>query len=611
MLHARRFRVRYALPRDHPDPEAVRHRLDAVVAEALPTALAEALATHDDPRDESIVLIRRLELALVLRAGWRPEAIARAWADEIARALDRAFSTGEGIELLRFEGPADRLARFLAEAVAGTGWDRWYLRPFVHLRPLPISAALRIAICADPDDGLEALVSLPPPTLLRVLGALSRGDARRTLAALTGGGARQPVADDVRTAAAIQERLRDAPADAAGSARLALRLALELARPARRRPSGGTALAARAVAALARQAAAGGRGLAALERTIETGDRVALAALLEEPTEELVAAVARGIESWTPPGAARPPASEEAISAAAGDSRYTRFGALFQLLPHLADLPLAEAAAGLAECGELDAEGALRALVALKALGDARAFTDPVVRDVLGLPASLTARELRVWQREVGRPGAAQVRAAAELAVPSAVLTTVPARGGAVALLVDATSSLWAGARPARSGGEARLAEWARSAAARVVTACPALALPGLAEARQLDPDDDAHAVLARLDALAGDLAALELPPALRGPRSLDLALSVLAQRALRSLARRVPSAGRASLAYLHANVLHVPARLDEEPGRVLVRLGRAPLDVLVRMTGIAHGPARAHWLSDPRPFDLYPEDES
>jgi hypothetical protein len=88
--------------------------------------------------------------------------------------------------------------------------------------------------------------------------------------------------------------------------------------------------------------------------------------------------------------------------------RHTPFGGVFLLLPRLAELPLPE------EFGDL---ALLRLWLAVKCVGTERAFPffcDPLVRELLGVDADLSADAFRKWQARV--PGVAFARLDAMLA---------------------------------------------------------------------------------------------------------------------------------------------------------------------------------------------------
>jgi hypothetical protein len=77
------------------------------------------------------------------------------------------------------------------------------------------------------------------------------------------------------------------------------------------------------------------------------------------------------------------------------------------------------------------------------------------------------------------------------------------------------------------------------------------------------------------------------------------------AARALRRFARRLPGFGDASCMHLWNNLLDLSATVEGREDRVVVRLTRAPLDVILRLSGQTRGERRWPWL-DARPFVLF-----
>src|SRR5262249_33703902 len=87
-----------------------------------------------------------------------------------------------------------------------------------------------------------------------------------------------------------------------------------------------------------------------------------------------------------------------------GQTRFTPFGGVFYLLPHLAELGLADCAGALPAFDATTPEALVRFLVLLKALGAARAprtFFDPVLRELAGVPLDLSVETVRAWARHV------------------------------------------------------------------------------------------------------------------------------------------------------------------------------------------------------------------
>jgi len=160
-LHIRRFHAQYLVPHDHPAPQRLKVRIDDAVAQhLLGQTLSLALANLFSETDESIWLIRRLELDLSVNAAWEREQLTRVIAAQIVRMLGAALNETGDENVVRFANRAAHLARFLSDVTAGRAWGKWYYESFAGLRPLTTSAALRTAICNEPDAGQAALLQL-------------------------------------------------------------------------------------------------------------------------------------------------------------------------------------------------------------------------------------------------------------------------------------------------------------------------------------------------------------------------------------------------------------------------------------------------------------------
>jgi hypothetical protein len=90
--------------------------------------------------------------------------------------------------------------------------------------------------------------------------------------------------------------------------------------------------------------------------------------------------------------------------------------------------------------------------------------------------------------------------------------------------------------------------------------------------------------------------------------RRLDLALRIVAQQLLRTVAWRLPGFARSNLPYLSRNFLDFSASMEEDPARRVVRLGRPPLHLVLNMTGMTRQSYRLSWL-DERPFALFQDE--
>jgi hypothetical protein len=151
------------------------------------SALEELLAPLLDPADPSVWIIRRLALSAIVDGGDAGQA-ARCFGLALRGALKRALHGEDGQGIVRFADRAAYLARLLADVARGDGFDRWYHFRYAHLRPLPVAHALSQAIAANRDDAPAALAVLESAgELAGVIAALEEAGAGRVVALLSGG----------------------------------------------------------------------------------------------------------------------------------------------------------------------------------------------------------------------------------------------------------------------------------------------------------------------------------------------------------------------------------------------------------------------------------------
>jgi hypothetical protein len=94
------------------------------------------------------------------------------------------------------------------------------------------------------------------------------------------------------------------------------------------------------------------------------------------------------------------------ISSEQAEPRYTPFGGMFLLLPLIDELPLPDATRGWPDAEESEAVALVRFLLLLKCCGGSRAakaFYDPLLRDLLAIASTMSPSVLAAWQMENGR----------------------------------------------------------------------------------------------------------------------------------------------------------------------------------------------------------------
>jgi hypothetical protein len=644
-LHIRRFHAEYLVSGDHLAPQLVKGRIDEAVAQHLlgPT-LSTILSRRFSETDESVWLIRRLELDVAVNASWEKEELTRVIAMQLARTLGSTLEQEENDEnVLRFASRAAYLAHFLSDLAAGTAWGRWYYESFAGLRPLSTSAALRSAICDQQETGESALRQLTNEELKKVTGALASQDARRVLDSFAGHATEAPEFECCQAAWAALRMIEADSFNRAHEWSQALHLYLLASRE---RPDvGGATLkqSATAVLQLARLTASSsaeqvrqilgaltGGDLRALYQAAGGADAEMLAPLLlcppvwvREVIETLLARSGGGEGKETEGATAR---------------RATSFGGIFLLLPLIDELPLAEATRGWPQTDEAAAISLVRFLLLVKCCGQQQAqsaFYDPLLRDLSLIPPGVSPLVIREWGARIK---ASQLRRFLETLIDwqssrgaiqnkRQILGCADLRGVPVAILIDGARGHWLTCQSYSRLRPQRLVKALRSFLSRLdgddgILLCESSLLAtfwseltdvrmlGLEDERARDDSGEERqlaGLLSRLDKLPADLEFLSLPHSLRLARSLDQTLSVAAQQVYRAFSWRLPGFAEASVPYLSSNFLAFSGSVEEEPARRVVRLSRPPLHLVLSLTGIARQTYCLSWL-DERALALFPE---
>jgi len=407
-LNIRRFSSQYLIPRDHPAPEHIKARLDGAIAapvlkESLPLALSSLLPADDD----SVFMIRRLDLTVDVNAAWESDQLTHVILAQFVRQLSVSLGHQEnGGDVLRFANRATYLARFLLDLTRGVAWGRWYYESFAGLRLLTTSAALRSAVCSQADVGREALLLLSEDDLKSVLHALTRQDVRRVFDAVA----------DIDAAVGQVECFRllwqawdyvVADLKTSDDWLLALRLFLRASRE--RQELSGPALKAASIAlvSLARLL---------LESSVEQRQQL-VTALVHNDLASLYLAAGANAEVLTPLLSCPSEWIADVVAILLGEKnerpaettevparRDTSFGGIFLLLPLLDELPLDSATAGWPVVDDATAAALVRFLVLVKCCAPQhrqRAFYDPLLRDVVLIGGEVTSSVIAEWSTRI------------------------------------------------------------------------------------------------------------------------------------------------------------------------------------------------------------------
>lgn len=545
-----RMRVHCAVARNHPQPDAVRRRLDEVLAGPLQTAVASILEPLARLRSEEVFIIERLELDVTLDPSRNLDEVARRWAAQLASRLVGVLSGDTRTPHLRFADEAHYLARFLVDEAAGCAAGKWYYRRYRGYAALPTPAILRSAVIDDAPRGLAALATLTPAELGGVLAALGEREAERIVrAAVALDGDRD---DFARAAGALaQAAARFGALDISPRARwtAALALTATAARLVERATLPSLVRLANALAAWRRDAEA---GAAAAPSSGESAlDQVPLFALTPSLRGKLEAAL-------------RPPATARA---AVTPTATTRFGGMILLLARSADWPLER----------LFASARDRALLRLNLLsrcaGPSRrrgVVGDALLQRLCGLEEVESIDAVEPWAKEHAATIAHELPSLlAARHVPwsrSVILTIARAAGRTWALTIAEPDGYWLSLAPLDAALRARLGQ----------DAC------GLALARVRKQTRLIRYLAADEDALGDDA---------------EPALVTAAQALLHAFARTLPGFSESSPTFLYDNFLAFSATVEEVGGRSLCRMGRPPLAALLSLIGAQRGRLALPWL--------------
>jgi hypothetical protein len=164
----------YRVPRDHPQPEALRHQLDNLLHDRLIPALDASFSPVLEQQD-GVWLIDSLETNLTLDSGLAEEvSLAELISRQISSRLVQITSAPpDGGNVRYFPSRAAFAAQFIRDALDGDV-DRWEYQEFAGLRSLPLPQTIREAIVRDgPATARDVVATLRRtgrwPTILDLL----------------------------------------------------------------------------------------------------------------------------------------------------------------------------------------------------------------------------------------------------------------------------------------------------------------------------------------------------------------------------------------------------------------------------------------------------------
>ncbi len=600
-LNIHRLRCMYLVPSDHPVPDVVRSRLDHVVEHKFKNAIATALSRALPDSTAGVWLIRSLTFDVDLNLDAGEDHLAESWAKQAAISVARILQeSATADQVLHFSSAAAHLAHFLRDLADGSAWEKWYYRKFEGMRSLPLSAALRTAICRDPATGLEALQQMNESAVRRVLLSLNEHDAKQILTEIARDD--QPQQQLELAQLSPQSVL---PYAVDGEHRAALHLYLRLAKqhPA----TAGSQLKSAAVSLVClSRCLRDTPQQTALINILKEGDAVALFQSLAQSDAERLLPLLGAPHDWLQSIAhAQIPS---AIPIPSEETRHTAAGGIFLLLPLLDAMPIEAATQHWPALNDCAPASLARWIILMKCFGVAGAaliFHDPLVRDLLGIAPQIDSASLKNWLRALTR------RQLLEFQNQIALWQIDGTIAAELSVSVFATGSKPPWLLCCEQQHRSLLLALPDSPSSHTLLLDAINAWPALADHPNI-PGADEHQLagtpLSEGDrqALLRDVEYLRLPSALRSSQRSELTFSVAARALLRNLSGRLMGFSQSGLEYLFANFLDIPASMQMSSGQSVIRLGQSPLHVVLSLAGMNRQSYTLSW--SPGTFALFPD---
>ena len=627
-LQILRVNAKYVVSTQHPSPARLKDQLDHELRNNLPRVLSTSFSSWFSENDPSIWFVRRLQIDVAASSG---EELSRTFSTQLGRTLGQTLSDGgEPNTVVHFSDRVSYVARFLHDLARGYAWSCWYYDSFEGLRMLPTSAALRTAICDQSEPGREALLNLSSNDLLDVLRALNRHDAGLILDNLASTSEAGDEVDCCKIAWDAWQSITPGSLDGFDESQRALHLYLMSSRD---QPAIGLNLKRATHAILCFADRLANRSAAENEQLLSALTENSLAGFYKTAGSdaETLLPFLRCSPEWLREVAdVIGEQSAQKADYSGQNQRHTSFGAAFLLLPFIDELPLEKATRDWPHLSEAAAISLVRFLLLVKCCGvqnARRSFEDPLLRDLLLIPPSISVETICEWQSRINTRDVQKFmqtllewqRTQGTLAGEKQILTEVVADGQRFIVSVDGERGLWTmlqTSEPARLIAALRNPAFGLEHSDRVLFCDPTLIemlwaeFPSVKMISLLDAeteDDQIRTILARLEKLPSDLEHLAIPSPFQLSPELDSALSLVAQNLMRAFAATLPGFGLSSLQYLWSNFLNFSATLDEEPERRVVRLTRPPLHLVLARAGVTRQSYRLRWL-DERPLMLFEE---
>lgn len=536
-------------------------RFDRMASDQLARTLGQAL-TPLLSREPGLVLLDKLECELTLDSTLSDQTIVDSWASEITRVLSRRLRGDTSQAIACFDHHADLLAAFLIDLIKGQAWHTWVYRSFDGLKMLPLSVALRTAIIDDTGAGLNVLLGMKKHEQLMIIRSLGEVESNRVLSTLARSEG-DTVLDPDTIARHLLTSIQPWSITLHGQGALSLWLFLQ-ANSSLRMNCKAQELLIREMVHLKEKL----KDSEPFKKTFAKEDTALREKYIHET--EIIAGLSLPIrkqilnlllQDQDDEGCADI-YQEKGVD---GKVRFTLNGGTILLLRFIAQLPIAD----LPAVDEEDA-ACLRLMILAKTMGGdhfTQVFNDPVLRDLLVVPAALTVTAAKSW----------------------AVSQQLSTWQKWLSVIADWRRGLWNTKEDEqvlcnRFGIHRLVTESVKGAWLSAATNVNRAVLK-----KEIIPENCSNVPPEKrmLRRSLADLCYLRVPMIAEKSENIDLALSVMTQGVLRDFSFCLSGFADSSLSFLYDNFLAFSAQMEKVEGGYHVHLGRPSLNVILNMTSL------------------------
>lgn len=580
-LQIHRLNIQYILDESTTSATEEKKRLDRMATEQLARTLGQSLSPLFS-RKPGLVLFDKLECELTFDSTHSNRAIVEAWTSEITRVLSRYLQDDTCQAMVYYDTFEDLLSAFLIDLIKGQAWNNWAYRTFDGLKMLPLSAALRTAILDNQDVGMKVLLAMNQTEQRMVVRALGKVESHRVLSTLASNNSDVGVNLD-KVARQILSVLDNDLLISNETSASSLYLFLQVNATHR--------MNCKIQARLIREIVQLKTSLAdsAFYHSVNKNDKLAIEKIINTETEIIagLSPATRNIIINILSKNHEDIVCDTTIDTMNGDAGrcLTLFGGAILLIRFIAELPINKFP-GITD----DDAICLRMIILAKAMGNERfidVFNNPVLRELLAVPPTLTVRAATDWAANQPQDRWQDW----------------------MHMLADWRRGQWPAKEDKqvlcnRFGIQHLLSErvkgaWLYSVSATNISELNKLNVPA--------SDNKVPVDSRMLRRSLADFHYLRIPLIASMNENIDMALSVMSQSVMRDFSFCLSGFSDSSLSFLYDNFLAFSAQMEKVENGYHVHLGRPSLNVILNMTSLQREQVSLPWHSS-LSLSLFPD---